>query len=293
MNKNKILHIKYIDNLTFTFNDNNNNIKYEELNDFELYSIHKENGDNNKIKIINIKTYLNKINNINNNMDNNSEVKYDQKELDDQKIINMKLINEINTLKNQLDKLETKFDKLKGRFIFKAFIDYIYILFNINIDLKNSIKASQLKIISQKKGYDISYILPIIKSLEILYHNESEESHKIPKKEEIKGIILAQFDEEEDRFIFELFEKLHPENIIQKIIEKNNDLTKLFISNPSQDDREQKKSLIVSEINGIISSEDKNKSIKIIKQIIDDCKKKEKYYDEYYDDYNDEYDDEY
>ena len=258
-----------------------------------MYSIHKENGDNNKIKIINIKTYLNKINNINNNMDNNSEVKYDQKELDEQKIINMKLINEINTLKNQLDKLETKFGKLKGRFIFKAFIDYIYILFNINIDLKNLIKASQLKIISQKKGYDISYILPIIKSLEILYHNESEESHKIPKKEEIKGIILAQFDEEEDRFIFELFEKLHPENIIQKIIEKNNDLTKLFISNPSQDDREQKKSLIVSEINGIISSEDKNKSIKIIKQIIDDCKKKEKYYDEYYDDHNDEYDDEY
>ena len=288
-NKNKILHLKNIKNeLTFSF-DNINNIKFEELKEFELPCI-KINGDKNIIEIINMKDYLNK-KIINNNMDNDLEERFNniQKQFVEQKNIidslkheNDSLNKEVSSLKEEINKLDTKLGKCRGRFIFKSFIDYIYVLFNINIDLKNKIKMQQLVDKAVKENYDISYILCIIKYIQKLYFNETENSHNIPRKEEIKEIILSQLDENSDKIIFDMFDKLHPENVIQKIIEKNNDLTKLLISNSSEKERVEKKSLIISEINGMMSLEEKEKSVNIIKQIIDECKNINKYDDEYY-----------
>ena len=261
-----------------------------------------------------MKTYLHKIIN-NKNMDNDLEEErfsIINKQLEKQKTINIQQKNtidslnkkidslnkkidslnkEINILNEKMNKLDANYDKLKGRFIFRAFIDYIYVIFNININLKNTIKNKILIELAEKKKYNISYILVIIKFMEKLYYNETDNSHYIPKKEEIKGIILAQFNERNDKFIFDLFQKLHPETIIQKIMEKNNELTKLFNSIPSKEERDKQKSLIMSEINGIISLKEKENSIKIIKEITDDCKNKDKikYYDEYGDDYDDNY----
>ena len=323
-NKNNILHIKYINNnLTFVFIKNNNDIEFEKLNDFEIYGIDLK-GDKKEVQKINIKNCLNKINNI--MIDDDLEVRFKniQNQFIKQKEINIKQTNELNILKEQdkkkaneinmlkeqdkkkaneinmlkekINELETKYTNLKGRFIFKAFYDYIFLLFNVNIKLKNKTKNKSLIAKATKLGCNISYIFPIIKCMKLLYYKQTDKIHYTPTNEEIKTVILSQYDKDEDSFIFELFKRLSPQNTIQKIIVKNNELTKLLISSVSSEEKNLQKSLIINEINTIISEEEKKKSISIIKEIINEFEDNIKYEDEYDDEYDydecDKYDEE-
>ena len=206
--KKDILYIKYIKNdFNYDFIKNNENINFTKLNEFEIYGI-SVNGDKKSNKIIDIKDYLNNFNN--NMMDEELELKFKniQYQLQEQRGIIIKQSNEINslkekdsqkseeinslkekdsqksdeikTLKNKIIDLENKYNNIKGRFIFKAFADYLFILFNINVKLKNKKKKKILKFKIEKAGCDSSYIIPIIKLMKYLYRNLTEESHYIP-----------------------------------------------------------------------------------------------------------------
>ena len=223
------------------------------------------------------------------------EIEYLKKEKDSQK-------KEIDSLKGRIEILENNLKDYKGRFIYKAFCDYIYLIFNININLKNKEKISKLLANAKDEGCDLIYILPIIKIMKSLYFEQTEKSHFIPSCEEVKNIILSYYNEEDDIFIFQLFERLKPEEKIIEIIKKNNDLTKLLISSDNaeqeieeekikkepkekkrkkierQEEKEKKKNDIISEINNILSMDEKKNSIKVIKKINQVC-------DDYYNNY--------
>ena len=291
INNNKILHIKYNNNnLSFNFEENNKNLKFEILSEYEIYTI-KNNGDKNEIKIINIKHYLNNEDFFYNKMDDEIESKFQEieKEFIIQKEINNKQeakINklekdkisqekEINFLKKKVSELEANMIEFKGRFIFKAFLDYIYLLFNVNVNLKSNEKINQLRCSKELDGYYYDYIYQIAIYMKKLYYKQTDQSHYLPSSTEIKTTILNCYNKQEDEFIYEMFERLKPEKIIRQIIEKNNNLTKLLISSEySNSEKDKQKLLIISEINKIMSDKIKNESISIIKEIIDNCENK-------------------
>ena len=199
---------------------------------------------------------------------------------------------EINSLKKEINELKTKYNNIKGRFIFKAFADYLFIIFSINIKLKNKRKYKQLKARIKKIGCDSSYIFSIIKFMKSLYYNQTENSHYMPSIEEINNTILSQYNKNDESFVFDLFQRLKPEKTIKEIIAKNNDLTKLLISKCSSTEKELQKNEIIETINKIITDDEKKKSIDVIKQIINEYENNNDY-DEYDDEEEYESDEEY
>ena len=146
----KILHIKLInDNFSFSIEDigdNNKDIKL--TNEFELATIK---GDKKLHKIINIKSY---IKTMENNLDpdyvtdlmtkvNNyeKEIELLKKAIEDHE----NKINLLNTEIERLKKIENENNKLRGRFVFKGFIDYVFLLFDIEINKKYEEKYELLK----------------------------------------------------------------------------------------------------------------------------------------------------
>ena len=202
--------------------------------------------------------------------------------------------NEINSLKKEINELKTKFNNMKGRFIFKAFADYLFIIFNINIKLKNKIKCKQLKARINKLGCDSSYILSIIKFMKALYYNktlynnQTESSHYIPSIEEINNTILSLYKNDES-FVFDLFQRLKPEKTIKEIMAKNNDLTKLLKSKCPSTEKKLQKNEIIEKINTIITDDEKKKSIDVIKQIINEYENNNDYDNDENDDEEEEY----
>ena len=279
---NKILNIKLInDNFTFVLNNNNNNINLDELNEFEIFTF-IINGDKKIKKIINIKSYF-KI--IENNMDIDylSHIKNLETELKTEiannkieivslnekiKFLNEKnkeLINdhkkEINLLKEKIKELESNHNNLKGRFIFKAFGDYLFLLFDIDINLKYSVKKDLLKEKTKENGIEYYFVFYIVQKMKDLYYTETNISHNESSFEEIKSIILNQFYGLDYDFMEKLFGQLNPEKDIQNILKKKKELTRIMISNDEKGTDEKKKDSkkleIISEINTILLNEKK------------------------------------
>ena len=108
--------------------------------------------------------------------------------------------NEINSNKNEINKLNAKieklsedkkkYDNLKGRTIFKSFIDYLFLIFDIKIDLNYSDKK---EIIKKKSGKYYRDIIVIIKRMKDLYHDQTKIAHDNPTYDEITSSILAQY----------------------------------------------------------------------------------------------------
>ena len=96
-------------------------------------------------------------------------IKEMEKQLDEQK----KELNEI------IDNLKTNYDRLKGRFIFKGFVDYIMLVFNIQIDLKYEDKIKLLIENSQKNEIDFSDIYFIVKSMKNLGNDKTRQLQKL------------------------------------------------------------------------------------------------------------------
>ena len=174
--------------------------------------------------------------------------------------------------------MEIDHNNLKGRFIFKAFADYILLLFGIEINLEYNDKKTLLKEKAKKKGIHFRDIFFIVQKMKDLYYTETAISHNESSVEEIKSTILNQFYETDYDFMSELFNKLNPEKDIQIIIKKNNELTQVMISNSKEIKNEKEKDLkkmkIISEINNILSTEKKEQLmsnlIKIIKDYYED-----------------------
>ena len=295
LNKNKVITIKFIsNNILFEISKNENINKDNNINDFDII-IHEKNGD----KIMNIKTYLNKFeykkmdeisdhfksiekkleiistDNEKYKLENEKyklEFEKQKLEIEKYKIEKEKQnskINELNKKVNELIKEKNRYDDLRGRFIFKGFCDYILLLFDININLKYKEKK---KLISHQKKINKNYfnfILSTINFMQSLYYQQTEESHYIPTNQEIKVIILNKYDEEDDSFIFEIFKQIKPENIIRKIIIKNNELTKLLISDINNEEKELKKNQIITEMNNLLTTSEKEKYLEILNKIIE------------------------
>ena len=176
-------------------------------------------------------------------------------------------------LNEKIDNLKNNYDRLKRGFIFKGFLDYILLVFNIQIDLKYEDKIKLLKENTKKNEIDYPDIYFIVKSMKNLYSNTTNISHEKPTFEEIRKIILAQFheNEEDEIFLSNFFIKLKPEEHIQMIINKNNALTLILTSREvSKKERELEACKIISEINCLLSADKKKEIIKKIKEIIND-----------------------
>ena len=304
---NKILNIKLMnDNFTSVFNDIKDS-KFNEINEFEIITFTIK-GDKKTKKILNIKSYF-KI--IQNNMDPDylekiknieielkTEIQSLKEKNEELKKTNDKEINslhqkigslneknkelkkaydkEINSLHQKINKLEIDHDNLKGRFIFKAFADYVLLLFGIDINLKFDVKKSLLKEETKKNGIVFRDVFFIVHKMRDLYNNETNISHKEFSLDEIKTTILNQFYECDYDFMTKFFDQLNPERDIQSIIKKNNELTKIMVSNneekTDEEEKDSKKLGIISEINNILSNEKKNLLIifkKILKEYYD------------------------
>ena len=146
-------------------------------------------------------------------------------------------------------------------------------VFNIQIDLKYEDKIKLLKENTQKNEIDFRVIYFIVKIMNYLYGNITNISHEEPTFEEIRNIILAQFHEikEDEIFLSNFFIKLKPEEDIQMIINKNNELTQISISEGvGKKERESKACKIISEINCLLSVDKKKEIIEKLKGIIND-----------------------
>ena len=271
-------------------NDNCNN-DFNSLNVFEISTFLLK-GDKNEKKIINIKTYFKKIEN---NMDqdyldelktkiDNVDKRIDllNKEIESLKASFKKEIESLKTsYKKERESLNQKFGKLKydnnalkGRFIFKAFVDYIFLLFNIDFNLKYEEKKKLFKRNAKNKGLYYVEVFYIIQKMKDLYYKDTDISNKEYSLIEIKSMILEQFGKPENKFVEEFFNLLNPEKDIQIILRKNNELTQIMIS-PSNNEEElkekkRKKEKIISEINGILSKEKKEKLISLLNSIIEE-----------------------
>lgn len=161
INKEDIIYVKLLNKKLSCENKKQESIIYEtfETNDFELVS-QRLNGDKFENKIINIKTFFNKeiknmipseidkrFENIEKQLEEMSKEREELKdEINKQKEQINKQKEEINSNKNEISKLnekienlsedKKKYDNLKGRFIFKSFIDYLFLIYDISIDLK-------------------------------------------------------------------------------------------------------------------------------------------------------------
>lgn len=71
------------------------------------------------------------------------------------------------------------------------------------------------------------------------YYTETNISHSESSFDEIKSTILSQFYESDYDFMSDLFKQLNPERNIQVIIKKNNELTKIMISNDEEKNKEK------------------------------------------------------
>ena len=107
----------------------------------------------------------------------------------------------------------------------------------------------------------------IIEKMKNLYNTETNISHKESSVEEIRTTILNQFYDYNYEFMCKFFDKINPEKDVQTIIRKNNELTKLMISDNNGNNKE-KENKIISEINNILTAEKKEESITIFKNII-------------------------
>ena len=248
-----------------------------ETNDFEIICQHL-NGDKFEKKIISIKTFFNKeINNmISTEMDKrfesiekklevmSKEKEELREELNKQGKEKEELKKEINILNTKIKKLEKdkiKYDNLKGGFVFKSFIDYLFLIFDINIDLEFRDKKLMLK---EKSGKYFKEIFVIIQRMKDLYYDQTNITHGIPTYDEITASILDQYDSEEDSFIFKIMEKLKPQKEIKNIIIKNNELTKVMLGKESHEEKENMKKEINKQINELIP---KNRKIELVKNL--------------------------
>ena len=265
-------------------------------------------GINSKKKIINIKAFFNK--EINNMISTEIDKRFEsiekklevmskekeelREELNKQgkekeelkKEINNNT-NEISILKAELKKLENdkiKYDNLKGRFIFKSFVDYFFLIFDINIDLEYTDKKEMLK---KKSGKYFKEIKLIIQRMKDLYYEQTNIIHGIPTYDEITASILDQYDEYEDYYMFEIMEKLKPQNEIKNIIIKNNELTKITLRHTIQSEgakgvmlgkvsqqqeekeKENAKKEINKQINALIPKGRKTELVKKLEEILE------------------------
>ena len=297
--KEDILYVKLLNKKISCEYMKQKNIIYDafETNDFEIISQHF-NGDKLEKKIINIKTFFNKeIKNMipteidkrfesierkieemsNEREELKEEINKQKREKEELKEEINKQKNKINSNKNEIKKLNAKieklsedkkkYDNLKGRSIFKSFIDYLFLVFDIKIDLNYSDKKEILK---QKSGKYYRDIIVIIKRMKDLYNDQTKITHDSPTYDEITASILDQYDEEEDHYIFEIMEQLKPQKEIKNIIIKNNELTKVMLGNESPSDKEQKKKDIDKQINTLIPNKRKKELVNMLEKILDE-----------------------
>lgn len=275
----KILHIKLInDNFSFSIEDiwdNNKDIKL--TNEFEIATIK---GDKKLHKIINIKSYfkimensldpdyasdlMTKVNNY------EKEIELLKKAIEDHE----NKINLLNTEIERLKKIESENNKIRGRFVFKGFIDYVFLLFDIEINKKYEEKYELLKENVKKNKINFRDVFFMIQKIRQIYKSETNIAYKEYTLNEIKIIILDHFIESDYIFMEKFFEKLKPEKVIQFLMKKNNELTLLMMNNDTKEEEKKKqRDEINKEINKSLSTEDKKDLISYLIELIEEYNK--------------------
>ena len=179
---------------------------------------------------------------------------------------------EVAKLNDKIDYLlqcEEKFFYLKGRFIYKSFCDFIFLIFDINVEIKIEDKKALLEQFAIKKNVNLEKIKLIIEEIRKVYCQQTQESHWRPTEKEIKEYILALYDDKkgEQDLLKQFFESSAPETEIIELIKKNDDLTLVNNSNKEIKVKEKEKSKINSEINNMLGVERKERLLEILLDI--------------------------
>lgn len=198
-----------------------------------------------------------------------NKLKAEKEKLKEEINNNKKKINELNSKIEKLLEDKKKYDNLKGRFIFKSFADYLFLIFDIKIDLEYTEKKKILKEKAEFAGIYYKDILLIIKRMKDLYYEQTNIAHANPTYEEITSLILDQYDEEDDYYMHEIIEKLKPQNDIKKIIIKNDELSKILLGNQSPEEKERKRKEINKQINELIPKDRKKELVNMLKKILE------------------------
>ncbi len=175
-----------------------------------------------------------------------NKLKAEKEKLKEEINNNKKKINELNSKIEKLLEDKKKYDNLKGRFIFKSFADYLFLIFDIKIDLEYTEKKKILKEKAEFAGIYYKDILLIIKRMKDLYYEQTNIAHANPTYEEIK-----------------------PQNDIKKIIIKNDELSKILLGNQSPEEKERKRKEINKQINELIPKDRKKELVNMLKKILE------------------------
>ena len=179
---------------------------------------------------------------------------------------------EVAKLNDKIDYLlqyKEKFFYLKGRFIYKSFCDFIFLIFDINVEIKLEDKKALLEQFAIKNNVNLEKIKLIIEEIRKVYSQQTQESHWRPTEKEIKEYILALYDDKkgEQDLLKQFFEYSAPETEIIELIKKNDDLTIVNNSNKEIKVKEKEKSKINSEINNMLGVERKERLLEIFLDI--------------------------
>ena len=158
---------------------------------------------------------------------------------------------------------------MKGRFIYKSFCDFIFLIFDINVEIKLEDKKALLEQFAIKNNVNLEKIKLIIEEIRKVYSQQTQESHWRPTEKEIKEYILALYDDKkgEQDLLKQFFEYSAPETEIIELIKKNDDLTIVNNSNKEIKVKEKEKSKINSEINNMLGVERKERLLEILLDI--------------------------
>lgn len=187
-----------------------------------------------------------------------------------------KIIELEKEIKNQNKKIESltseqkDYYALKGRFIYKCFSDYFFLIFGINYNEKLYNKKSNL--FSLSKNYKINGfdLLLMISECRGEYYTQTDNAHWTPKEKDVKTIILSFFDKKTPTLsekIIKIFEKLSPEKDIIYLLNKNDEITKIIVSDGTPDEKENKKKEIIDQINNYLNSDRRKNMLEEIKKI--------------------------
>lgn len=122
----------------------------------------------------------------------------------------------------------------------------------------------------QEKSKYYRDILVIVKRMKDLYYEQTKITHGSPTLDEISASILDHYDEEDDYYMYEIFEQLKPQKEIKDILIKNNELAKVMLSKDTSEDKEKKKKEINEQINALISKDKKTKLVNKLEKIFED-----------------------
>ena len=179
---------------------------------------------------------------------------------------NKKEIKHLNDKISNLLFFEEKYNLLKGRFIYKTFTDYLFLILGINIEIKFDDKLKLFKDnIEKNKINKVS--LSLITYANKIYNSQTEESHWKPNQDDIRKYILSLYNEEEKKLLLKFFEKAKPEDEIISLIKKNNEITKINNSKNTPEDKKKEIEIINSQIHHMIRDERRELLLNILKEI--------------------------